>query len=68
LNFLDRFSKKFSDIKFHENPSNGSPVVPCRQTDRQTDRGMTKLIVASIKAPKKRKNGPIMNNEFERVW
>ena len=31
-------------MKFHENPSRGSRVVPCRQIDRLTD--MAKLIVA----------------------
>ena len=31
------------NIKFHQNPSSGSRVVPCRLTDGQTD--MTKLIV-----------------------
>jgi hypothetical protein len=36
--------EKYSDIKFHENPSIGSRV-PCGRTDGQTDR-MTKLIVA----------------------
>jgi hypothetical protein len=30
-------------LKFHENPSSGSRVVPCWRTDGQTD--MTKLIV-----------------------
>jgi len=44
LNFLDIFSKKYSNIEFHENPSHGSRVVSCRQTDGQTD--MTKIIVA----------------------
>ena len=28
---------KYSNIKFHENPSIGSRVVPCGQTDTQTD-------------------------------
>ena len=37
LNFLDRFSKKYSDIKFHENPVSESRAVPCGRTDRQTD-------------------------------
>jgi hypothetical protein len=36
--------ENYSNIKFHENPTNGSGVVPCGRTDRQTD--MTKLIVA----------------------
>ena len=36
--------EKFPSIKFNENPSSGSRVVPCGRTDRRT--GMTKLIVA----------------------
>jgi hypothetical protein len=30
--------EKYSDIKFHENPSIGSRVVPCGRSDRGTDR------------------------------
>ena len=44
---------KNSNVKFHENPSSSSRVVPCGVTDRRTD--MTKLIVAFrqlSKAPK----------------
>jgi hypothetical protein len=33
FNFLDRFSKKTLNIKFHENPSSGSRVIPCGRTD-----------------------------------
>jgi len=44
LNFLDRFSKKFSNIKFHENPPSGSLVIPCGRTDGGTD--IRKLIIA----------------------
>jgi len=38
----------YSNIKFHENPSGGSRVVPCGRIDRQTDRQteMAKLIGA----------------------
>jgi hypothetical protein len=36
LNFLHRISKK-SDIKLHENPSSGSGIVPCGQTDRHDE-------------------------------
>jgi len=42
--FSGQFFEKYSSIKFHEIPSIGSQVVPCRQTDGLTD--MTKLIVA----------------------
>jgi hypothetical protein len=47
LNFLDRISKKYSNIKFHENLFSGKRVVPCGRTDKRTDRrtNMTKLIV-----------------------
>jgi hypothetical protein len=46
--FLDRFSKSTQNIKFHENPSSGSGVVPFGRRDRQTDglSHMTKLIFA----------------------
>ena len=47
LEFSVQISKN-TEIKFHENPSSGSQVVPCGwavgQTGRQT--GMPKLIVA----------------------
>jgi len=50
LNILDRFfKKKKPNIKFHENPSSESQVVPCGRAD------MTGLIVAFrkfTKAPK----------------
>jgi hypothetical protein len=37
LYFLGRFSKKCSNIKFHENLSNGSRVVSYGQMDGRTD-------------------------------
>jgi hypothetical protein len=39
--FYGQIFEKYSNIKFHENPSRGGRVVPCRFTDRRTD--MTKL-------------------------
>ena len=36
--------EKYSNTKFHENPSSGGRVVPCGLTDGQTD--TTKIIVA----------------------
>jgi hypothetical protein len=53
LELSGRIVEKFSYIKFHEIPSSGNRVVPCGETDGQTD--MTKLIVAFCKfanAPK----------------
>ena len=35
--------EKYSNIKFHENPSGGRQVVPCGRRDGQTD--MTKITV-----------------------
>jgi len=36
--FLADISKKCPNIKFHENPSSESRVVPCGQTDGQIRR------------------------------
>ena len=39
VEILNKFSKKYSNAKFHENPSSGSRIVPCGPTE------MTKLMV-----------------------
>ena len=44
LEISRQFFEKYSNIRFHENSSIGSRVVPCGRTDGQTD--MTKLTVA----------------------
>jgi len=36
LEFSQQILEKYSNIKFHENPSSGKRVVPCRHIDRQT--------------------------------
>jgi hypothetical protein len=49
--FFRQSFEEYSNMNFHENPSSGSRVVPCGQTDRQTDErterqgDMTKLTV-----------------------
>jgi len=46
LSFLDRFYKKYANIKFDENPCSGSRVDPCGQTDAHgTQTDMKDLIV-----------------------
>jgi len=46
-NFFGHIIGKYSNIKFDENPSSDSQVVPCWPTDRQTDRyNKASLIVA----------------------
>jgi hypothetical protein len=42
IEFSWQIFEKYSNFKFNENPSDGSLVVPCGQTDTDT----TKLIVA----------------------
>ena len=44
IKFFGLISKKYPNIKFHENPSSGSLVVLCGRMDAQTD--MAKLIAA----------------------
>jgi hypothetical protein len=44
------FFKKYSNIKFYENPSTGSGVIPCGQI------GMTKITVAFSKFANEPKN------------
>jgi len=34
VEFFRQIFEKYSNIKFQENPSSESRVVPCRQTDR----------------------------------
>jgi hypothetical protein len=36
LEFFGQVFEKYSNIKFHENPSRGSQVVLCGRTDGQT--------------------------------
>jgi hypothetical protein len=36
--FLRQIFEKPSNVKFRENPSSGSRVVPCGRTDGKTDR------------------------------
>ena len=37
LEFFGHIFKKFSNTKFHENPSSGCRIVPCGQTDLQIE-------------------------------
>jgi len=47
LEFSRKIFEKCSNIKFNENPSSGSRVVPCERMDGQNGQTeMTKLIVA----------------------
>jgi len=37
IEFSRHIFEKLSNMKFHENLSSGSRIVPCGRTDRQTD-------------------------------
>jgi hypothetical protein len=60
LEFSWQSFEKYTNLKLHENPSSGSRVLTCGQTDGQTD--ITKLIVAFrnfSNAPKIRNKYPL---------
>jgi hypothetical protein len=65
--------EKSPNIKFHENPTSGSRVVPCGRTDRWTH-GQTKLIVVFRNFANAPKNAYICtlftraSNSFLRDW
>jgi len=72
LEFSRQIFTKYSNIKFHENPSSGSRVIPCRQTDDQPDTwtDMMTLTVAfrnSAIAPKNYKNIRLIN-KYKKVY
>ena len=69
LNLLDSFSEKNSNIKYHENPSSGSRVVPYGKTYGRTD--MTNVTVAFSSFANAPKNGclvirPCVQNHYYR--
>jgi hypothetical protein len=63
LHFLNRLSKKkkSSNIKFHQNPSSRSRVIPCGRTD------ITKLIVAFRNCANAPKIKPKSSHLFPRI-
>ena len=38
IEFSRKIFEKYSNIKFHENPSRGGPVVRCGRADGRTDK------------------------------
>jgi hypothetical protein len=60
--FLDWFSEKYSNIKFSENPSSGSRVVPCGTTDGRTAR---RRDIKPVVAFRNFSNAP---KKIERAW
>jgi hypothetical protein len=67
VEFSRQIFERSSNIKFHEDPSSGSQVIPCGRTDRQTE--MIKLILAFRNFVKPPKNGNISQGKevFEMV-
>jgi hypothetical protein len=53
LEFYRQIFEKYTNINFHENPSCGSRVAPCRWTDGQTDMRKLILVFHNTNAPKK---------------
>jgi len=56
IGFSQQIVEKYSNIKFHENPCSGSPVVPCGLTDGQACVMRLRITFGSLaKAPEKSK-------------
>jgi len=51
LEFSGQIFEKYLNIKFHENPSSGSRVVPCGQTGGGSDMKLTVAVRSCVKAP-----------------
>jgi hypothetical protein len=51
IEFSELTFGKYSNVKFHKNPSSGSSVIPYRRKDGQTE--MAKLIVVLRNVAKK---------------
>jgi len=58
LIFGTDFLEKYSDIKFHENPTSGSGAVLCGQTDERTDGRRDRYDEANISFPQFCGNAP----------
>jgi len=68
LEFSRHIFEKYSNIRFHENPSSESRAVPCGQTDGRTD--VTKLIAAFlnfVNAPKKGFSSPVLPDLWMKI-
>jgi len=69
VEFCGQIFEKYSNKKFHENPFDGSRVVPYGRTDGQTD--MTKVIVTSrnfANAPKIALPKYILSRSYDREF
>ena len=51
VEFSRQIFEKYSDMNFHKNPSSGSRVAPCKQTDRHDE--LTVAFRNFTEAPKK---------------
>jgi len=65
LEFCEQIFEKYSNIKFHENPSGGSRVVPCGQMEGWTD--VMKLIVTFCNFANASKNSNCFPNKIQSV-
>jgi hypothetical protein len=63
--FFKQIFGRSSNIKIHQNPSSGTQVLSCGQTD-YSKTGMTKLIAAFRKFSEAPKNGKIMGKMCEK--
>jgi len=68
LEFYRKIFEKYSNVKFHENPSIGSGFVPCGRADRQTnDEAIIRLLQFCERAYKVQNNMVINTLDIKSV-
>jgi hypothetical protein len=68
LEFSRQIFEKYTNMKFNENPSIVTPVVPCRPTDRWTNRGTKWLSLLSLSAILRKRLKIVLQVSKKTAW
>ena len=68
LELSRQISKESPNIKFHQNTSNGSRVVPCVRTDRHENNSRFSQEISSKISKRLRVKYPLFLSDFNETW